>query len=110
MTRDSLEAGHSRGVRRYWHWLVMALLLIPAVWHVVDFEEDIDSEFPKVARPTFSRVPPSAYRLAEPGDTLDRIMLYFAAAGVVLCSAGLVLNRGAALWPASLALSMAALW
>ena len=44
---------------------------------------------------------PSAYRLAEPGDTLDRIMLYFAAASVVvLPSAGLVLNRGGMLWPA----------
>ena len=27
------------------------LLLIPAVWHVVDFEEDIDPEFPRVERP-----------------------------------------------------------
>jgi predicted protein tyrosine phosphatase len=110
MTRDNLEPGHSRRVRRHWSWLVMALLLIPAVWHVVDFEQDIDPEFPQVARPTFSRVPPSAYRLAEPGDTLDRIMLYFAAAGVVLSSMGLVLNRGGALWPAGLALGLAALW
>ena len=37
-------------------------------------------------------------------------MLYFAAAGVVLSSAGLVLNRGGALWPAGLALGLAALW
>ncbi|HKI18345.1 MAG TPA: protein tyrosine phosphatase, partial [Isosphaeraceae bacterium] len=110
MTRDSLETGHSNGLRRQWPWLVLALLLIPAVWHVVDFEEDIDPEFPKVARPTFSRVPPSAYRLAEPGDTLDRIVLYFAAASVVLSSAGLVLNRGGALWPAGSALGLAALW
>jgi hypothetical protein len=88
----------------------MALLLIPAVWHVVDFEEDFDPEFPQVARPTFSRVPPSAYRLAEPGDTLDRIMLYFAAAGLVLSSIGLLLNRGGGLWPVGLALGLAALW
>ena len=64
--------------------------MIPAVWHVVDFEEDVDPEFPTVVRPTFSRVPPSAYRLAEPGDTLDRIMIYMSAAGVVLAAAGLL--------------------
>ena len=69
-------------------------MVIPAVWHVLDFEEDVDAEFPTVVRPTFSRVPPSAYRLAEPGDTLDRIMIYLSAAGVVLATAGLVLHRG----------------
>ena len=44
-------------LRRQWPWLVLASLLIPAVWHVVDFEEDIDPEFPGVERPTFSRLP-----------------------------------------------------
>jgi len=110
MTLDSLESGQPRGLRRHWPWLVMASLLIPAVWHAVDFDEDIDPEFPAVARPAFSRVPPAAYRLAEPGDTLDRIMLYFAAASVVLAAAGLVLDRGHGLWPAGLALGLAALW
>ena len=83
---------------------MLALTVIPAVWHVVDFEEDIDVEFPSVTRPTFSRVPPSAYRLAEPGDTLDRIMIYFSAAGLVLSGAGLVLSRGGGLWPAAFCL------
>ncbi len=34
--------------RRFWPWVVLALTVIPAVWHVVDFEEDIDVEFPNV--------------------------------------------------------------
>ena len=89
---------------------MLALTVIPAVWHVVDFEEDIDLEFPAVIRPTFSRVPPAAYRLAEPGDTLDRIMIYFSAAGLVLSGAGLVLARGGGLWPAALSLGAAGLW
>jgi hypothetical protein len=101
----------SRGVlRRFWPWLVMGLTVIPAVWHVVDFDEDIDVEFPRVVRPTFSRVPPSAYRLAEPGDTLDRVMIYFSAAGLVLAMTGLVFSRGAGLWPAALAIGAGALW
>ncbi|MFI5461385.1 MAG: protein tyrosine phosphatase [Isosphaerales bacterium] len=96
--------------RRHWPWLVLALMAIPAVWHVLDFDEDVDTEFPAVVRPTFSRVPPSAYRLAEPGDTLDRIMIYMSAASVVLATAGLFLHRGAGLWHAGLALSLACLW
>jgi hypothetical protein len=85
-------------------------MFTPAVWHLVDFEEDVDTEFPKVERPTFNPLPPSAYRLAEPGDTLDRIIIYVAAASVVLASVGLVRNRGGAHWPAALALGLAALW
>jgi predicted protein tyrosine phosphatase len=97
-------------LRRFWPWLVLGLTVIPAVWHVLDFEEDIDVEFPAVVRPTFSRVPPSAYRLAEPGDTLDRIMIYFSAAAVVLSTSGLVFRRGGGLWPAAFAISAGALW
>src|SRR5262249_61287296 len=52
----------------------------------------------------------AAYRLAEPGDTLDRIMIYVSALAVVLALAGLLLNRGRALWPAALAIGIAALW
>jgi hypothetical protein len=77
---------------------------------VVDFEEDLDVEFPRVIRPTFSRVPPAAYRLAEPGDTLDRMMIYFSAAGLVLSGTGLVLSRGGALWPAAFCISAGGLW
>jgi len=97
-------------LRRHWPWLIVALTVIPAVWHVLDFDEDVDPEFPTVIRPTFSRVPPSAYRLAEPGDTLDRIMIYMSAASVVLATSGLLLHRGHGLWPAGLALSLAGLW
>ena len=97
-------------LRQKWPWLVLALTLIPAVWHVVDFDEDLDVEFPSVIRPTFSPLPAAAYRLAEPGDTLDRVMIYFSAAGVVLSLIGLVFSRGDALWPAALAGSAGALW
>jgi hypothetical protein len=104
------RAWWKRVLRRQWPWLVLASLLIPAVWHVVDFEDDIDPEFPRVERPTFSRVPPSAYRLAEPGDTLDRIEIYISAAGVVLAAGGLAVARGRGFWPAGLAIALAALW
>ncbi len=69
-------------------------MVVPAVWHVLDFDEDIDPEFPTVERPWFSVVPPAAYRLAEPGDTLDRIEIYLAAASVMLAAGGLAVDRG----------------
>jgi protein tyrosine phosphatase (PTP) superfamily phosphohydrolase (DUF442 family) len=109
-----MAANHGRTVRvfarRFWPWLVLAATVIPAVWHVVDFDEDIDVEFPAVVRPAFSRVPPAAYRLAEPGDTLDRIMIYFSALGLVISASGLVLRRGGGLWLAAFALCAGALW
>jgi hypothetical protein len=91
-------------------WLFLALAVVPAVWHVLDFDEDVDPEFPAIFRPAFSRVPPAAYRLAEPGDTLDRIMIYMSAASVVLAAGGLLVHRGKGLWPAALALGAAGLW
>jgi len=100
----------AQGIRGHWPWLILALTVIPAVWHVLDFDEDVDAEFPTVVRPTFSRVPPSAYRLAEPGDTLDRIMIYMSAASVVLATSGLLIHRGEGLWPAGLALGLAGHW
>ncbi|HWE39111.1 MAG TPA: protein tyrosine phosphatase [Isosphaeraceae bacterium] len=93
-----------------WPWLVLALAVVPAIWHVLDFEEEPDAEFPAVARPTFNRRPPAAYRLAEPGDTIDRVGLYAAAAGVVLAAAGAWQARGRGLWPAVLGLEIAACW
>ncbi len=107
-TEDGMNA--RRLLRRFWPWLVLLLTLIPAVWHVVDFDEDLDVEFPNVIRPTFSRVPAAAYRLAEPGDTLDRIMIYFSAAGLVMAASGLALSRGGGCWPAAIALAAGALW
>ena len=67
---------------RIWPWLVLALATLPAVWYVVDFESDIDPEFPRVVRPTFNSYPPPAYRFAEPGDTIDHIAVYVAAAAI----------------------------
>ncbi len=96
--------------RKFWPWLVLALTVVPAVWHVLDFDEDVDPEFPSVERLTFSRFPAAAYRLAEPGDTLDRIMIYVSALSVVSAAAGLIVSRPKALWPAALAIGIAALW
>ncbi len=102
------------GRRKPWPWIVLALVFVPAVWHVFDFEHEPDGEFPNVARPTFSAYPPAAYRLAEPGDTLDRVGLYVSAAGVVF-AAGAWLSRRLSertngLWPSALVLSLAACW
>jgi hypothetical protein len=98
---------------RLWPWLVLALAVWPAFWHVLDFPNDIDSEFPSVERPTFSRRPPPAYRLAEPGDTIDRIAIYTSAGAIVLALAGLGLNlrrKTPSLWPSALGLALAAFW
>ena len=70
-------------------WLILALAVWPAVWHVLDFPEDRDDEYPGVQRPTFSRLPPPAYRLAEPGDTIDRIAIYTSSLAIVLAVTGL---------------------
>lgn len=93
-------------------WLVLLAATAPAVWYVVDHEDDIDAEFPTVARPTFSAYPPAAYRVAEPGDTLDRMGTYAASAAAVISAVGWWRSRrdGPALWPSALALSVAALW
>jgi protein tyrosine phosphatase (PTP) superfamily phosphohydrolase (DUF442 family) len=93
---------------------VLALAVVPAVWHVVDFEEEADPEFPKVERPTFNPLPPAAYRLAEPGDTIDRVAIYFSAAAIVFSVWGWTLSRfagrPASLWSAAIALSLTACW
>ena len=95
----------------WWLRLVLGLLVVPAVWHAWDFPDDIDPEFPKVVRPTFNRRPPPAYRLAEPGDTLDRVAIYLSAGAVVLSLAGLAAARTKReLWPTALAASLGALW
>ena len=97
----------------WWPWAVLALAVVPAAWHVLDFEADVDAEFPGVARPTFSRRPPAAYRLAEPGDTIDRLALYLSAGAVVLAVGGWVARRraeSADLWPTAVPLALVALW
>lgn len=99
---------------RCWPWLVLALAAFPAIYHDRVFPDDIDPEFPKVVRPTFNPLPPPAYRLAEPGDTIDHAALYIAAGVLVLSALGWSFSRrsdrGAALWPAALALAGAACW
>lgn len=96
--------------RLWWPYLVLLLAAIPAGWHVLDFDEDVDPEFPTVTRPVFSRYPPAAYRLAEPGDTLDRIVLYLASLATVISVTAAIRARGRGLWVAGVALSLAALW
>src|SRR3954447_23461532 len=102
-----------RGARA-WPWVLLALAVVPAFWHALDFPEDADPEFPGVVRPTFSRRPPPAYRLAEPGDTIDRGGMYLSAAALAIATAGWTTRRrgadGPALWPAAWGLASAAFW
>ena len=95
---------------RFWPWLVLGLATLPAIWYVVDFESDIDPEFPGVVRPTFNTYPPPAYRFAEPGDTIDHVAIYVAAAAIVLSGWGLLRGSRKRLWTAALALSLAGYW
>jgi hypothetical protein len=98
-------------VSRRWPWLLIALAIAASVWHAVDFPSDLDDEFPRVVRPTFSRRPPPAYRLAEPGDTIDRIAIYASAGAVVFALMGTWLGRKSrGLWPAALGLSLTLIW
>src|SRR5262249_44502299 len=107
----TVEKSLAGGMARHWPWLLLAVVAAAAAWHAVDFEDDIDPEFPGVVRPTFSRRPPSAYRLAEPGDTIDRIALYAASGAVVLATIGLIRSlrrtRGIHLWAGALGLALA---
>jgi hypothetical protein len=98
-------------LRRLWPWLLLGVMTLPAVWHVVHFPDDVDIEFPRVLRPTMSAFPPPAYRLAEPGDTIDRIAIYVSSLAIVLSASGLWQSRGSRRpWVAALALSLAAFW
>ncbi len=78
----------SRPWLNHWPWALLGLLAAVATWYVLDFEEDIDPEYPKVARVTFNARPSPAYRLAEPGDTLDRAGIYLAAGAIVVSVLG----------------------
>jgi hypothetical protein len=92
-------------------WLILAMAIWPAFWHVLDFPEDLDDEYPGVVRPTFSRYAPPAYRLAEPGDTIDRIAIYTSSLAIVISLTGLVVSRSRPrLWPAAVGVSLAAFW
>jgi hypothetical protein len=102
-----------------WPWLVLATFVGLGVWHVLDFSEIRETDFPRVVRPFHNPWPPAAYRLAEPGDTLDRVGLYLASIASALAlmvltrqlqarSSGEPVNLG--LWPTALAVGLAATW
>ena len=95
---------------RIWPWMLLALATVPAFWYVLDFESDIDPEFPRVVRPTFNVYPPPAYRFAEAGDTIDHAAVYVASAAIVLSAWGLLRSPRRRLWAAALAISLAGFW
>ena len=80
------------------------------MWYVVDYENDIDPELPRVVRPTFSRYPPAAYRFAEACDTIDHVAVYVSSAALVLAAWGWFRNPRERLWVAAVALSAAGFW
>ena len=109
----SMTDNHPRMTRkllRLWPWLLLALMALPAIWHVIDFPSDIDGEYPKVERPTFSARPPAAYRLAEPGDTIDRVALYASSAILAVSALAWILSRKAQLWPVAMVIGLFAGW
>lgn len=95
---------------RLWPWLILALAVLPSVWWITTYESDVDPEFPWVVRPTFSRLPPAAYRLADAGDTIDHIAVYVASSAVVLAGWGWFRNPRKLTWAAAFALSAAGFW
>ncbi len=94
---------------RFWPWFLLALLAVPPIWLAVRFPDDIDPEFPRVVRPNFSSHPPPAYRLAEPGDTIDRVGIYVSSLAFVLAVIGSTRYRPKP-WVAAAALAGAAFW
>ncbi len=95
---------------RFWPWVVLALTTIPSVWYVVDYENDIDPELPRVVRPTFSLYPPAAYRFAEACDTIDHVAVYVSSAALVLAAWGWFRHPRERYWLAAVALSAACFW
>jgi hypothetical protein len=111
---SSTERSSIQRIVWYWPWTVLALAIVPAIWHVLDFPSDINPEDPEVVRPTFSRQPPPAYHPAESGDTIDNIAVYLSAGAILIAARGLLRCRGAGrgigLWPAALGLALGAFW
>lgn len=63
--------------------IVLSLFVaVVAIWHAYDYSHDFDPEYPGLQRDHFSPYAPFAYRIAEPGDTLDLIALYLSALGI----------------------------
>jgi hypothetical protein len=114
---DRTERSLLRGVlRRGWPWALQVVVLLLAAAAALHFPSDADREFPGVARPFFSDFPPATYRLAEPGDTLDRVALYVAAIGAGLSLLGWARSRGSdarqarLLWGAGLVVCLLSGW
>lgn len=83
----------------------LGLLIVP--------EDGPDPEFPSVERRVYNPFPPRAYRWAEPGDTLDKIGIYAASAGLVTATLGWwrSYRRGSVgRWPVAWAGFAAAWW
>lgn len=103
-------------LKRGWPWVLQVVALLIAAGVALDFPDDLDGEFPGVARPFFSDFPPATYRLAEPGDTLDRVAMYLSALGLALSLLGCVRSRreecreGRSLWIAAMVISFFSGW
>lgn len=110
MVESQADSTKRRRTFVFWPWLILILATFPAFWHVAIYETDLDPEFPKVIRPTFSLMPSPSYRLAEPGDTIDRVGIYFSCAGIVFCGIGMLASRGHGLWPTALAIMLFGFW
>jgi len=105
----------SRIFRRSRPWLILAGVAGIAVWHVLDFSEVRETDFPRIVRPFFNPWPPAAYRLAEPGDTLDRVGLYLGSLASAIALTAIFrrlrsASKNLELWPTALALPLAATW
>ena len=78
------------GWRSLWPFGFLAVWLAYAIFTVLYFPNEADPEFPQVVRPTLSPWPPAAYRLAEPGDTIDRAAMYAASVALIYATVGLI--------------------
>lgn len=84
--------------RRWLPWLVFAAFVPLAVGPLVVYPGEKDVEYPAIERPVFNHFPPKAYRLAEPGDTLDKAAMYIAAFGLLLAARGLIASERRPAW------------
>lgn len=84
--------------------------MLPSVWYILDYEHEVDPEFPKVARRTYNAFPPAAYRLGDAGDTIDCVAVYVSSAALVLSAWGCLRDPRRGLRWSALAISAAAFW
>lgn len=86
LDRGRLSAG--RWIRGIPWFIAASLFAIAVVLPFSTLKEEVDTDFPDVQRGVFSAYSPMVYRLAEPGDTLDRVGVYLASLGLVVTSLG----------------------